>query len=158
MSIKENGKQHIRDIADMSAIISYIKRVFQIVPMLKYLNCENCKMILVVRSDIPMGKGKTAAQCAHAAVECYRQALDNSQYQKIYKSWLLQGQPKVVLKIPNEEGLQSLARNARKAGLIISVIKDAGRTQLQPGTVTALGIGPGPKQVIDELTSNLKLM
>ena len=30
------------------------------------------KMVLVVRTDIGMGKGKACAQCAHAAVACYK--------------------------------------------------------------------------------------
>ena len=33
-----------------------------------------CKMVLVVRKDVKMGKGKTAAQCCHAAVACYKVA------------------------------------------------------------------------------------
>ncbi|PBC33386.1 Peptidyl-tRNA hydrolase [Apis cerana cerana] len=102
-------------------------------------------------------KGKTAAQCAHAAVECCHQVSLNANYQQIYKSWLLQGQSKIVLKISSEEELLSLAKNARKAGLITSIIKDAGKTQLQPGTISTLGIGPGPKQLINNLTLNLKL-
>lgn len=140
----------------MSAIIRYIKRVCN--HTLKYPNIENCKMVLVVRSDIPMGKGKAAAQCAHAAVECYRQASSNTKHQEMYKSWLLDGQPKIVVKIPNGEELVALARKARKSGLIISLIKDAGRTQLVPGTISVLGIGPGPKQIIDSITSGLKLL
>ncbi|XP_076177419.1 peptidyl-tRNA hydrolase 2, mitochondrial [Ptiloglossa arizonensis] len=136
----------------MSAIINYLKRVCTI------SHTENYKMVLIVRSDIRMGKGKTAAQCAHAAVECYRQAVDNTKYKQMYEIWLLTGQPKIVLRIPDEKGLMSLAYNARKAGLIIAMIKDAGRTQLSPGTISALGIGPGPKQVIDDLTSNLQLL
>lgn len=125
---------------------------------IKYSANEDFKMVLVVRSDIVMGKGKTAAQCAHAAIECYRQASCNVKYQHVFNSWLLQGQPKVVLKICNEDELMSLAHSARKAGLIISIIKDAGRTQLIPGTISTLGIGPGPKQAIDKLTLSLKLL
>ncbi|XP_076391634.1 peptidyl-tRNA hydrolase 2, mitochondrial [Megachile rotundata] len=140
----------------MSVIINFIKRIF-IYPV-KYSANEHFKMVLVVRSDIVMGKGKIAAQCAHAAVECYRQASCNTKYEHVFNSWLLQGQPKVVLKICNEGELMSLARSARKAGLIISIIQDAGKTQLLPGTVSTLGIGPGPKQAIDELTSSLKLL
>lgn len=134
----------------------YIKCMF-INPII-YSKNEQYKMVLVVRSDIFMGKGKTAAQCAHAAVQCCYQVSLNTKYQQMYKSWLLQGQSKVVLKISSEEELLSLAKNAHKAGLIISIIKDAGKTQLQPGTISTLGIGPGPKQLIDNLTLNLKLL
>ncbi|XP_043803565.1 peptidyl-tRNA hydrolase 2, mitochondrial-like [Apis laboriosa] len=138
------------------SIMHYIKCMF-INPII-YSKNEQYKMVLVVRSDIFMGKGKTAAQCAHAAVECCHQISLNTKYQQMYKSWLLQGQSKIVLKISSEEELLSLAKNARKAGLIISIIKDAGKTQLQPGTISTLGIGPGPKQLIDNLTLNLKLL
>ncbi|XP_043257202.1 peptidyl-tRNA hydrolase 2, mitochondrial [Colletes gigas] len=140
----------------MRTIINYIKHACS--HALTFSNIENCKMVLVVRSDISMGKGKTAAQCAHAAVECYRQAVENAKYKPLFESWLLRGQPKIVLRISDEESLLSLARKARKAGLIIAIIKDAGRTQLESGTISALGIGPGPKEVIDDLTSNLKLL
>jgi hypothetical protein len=34
----------------------------------------NNKMVLVVRTDLSMGKGKAAAQCAHAAVDLYKKA------------------------------------------------------------------------------------
>ncbi|PIK56816.1 putative peptidyl-tRNA hydrolase 2, mitochondrial [Apostichopus japonicus] len=33
------------------------------------------KMVLVVRQDLKMGKGKVAAQCSHAAVGCYKRAV-----------------------------------------------------------------------------------
>ena len=36
------------------------------------------KMVLVVRTDIGMTKGKAAAQCAHAAVSCYKKATKQS--------------------------------------------------------------------------------
>lgn len=138
------------------SLMNYIKRVFTY--PIKYSKSEHYKMVLVVRSDITMRKGKIAAQCAHAAVECCRQISANEEYQQIYASWLLQGQPKIVLQISDKEKLMSLASDARKAGLIISIIKDAGKTQLKPGATSTLGIGPGPKQLIDDLTSQLRLL
>lgn len=138
------------------SILNSIKRLF--VHPIKYLKDGHYKMVLIVREDIAIGKGKTAALCAHAAVECYRQASVNTKYRQLYESWLSQGQPKIVLRIPNEEQLMSLARSARDAGLIISIIKDAGKTQLCPGTTSTLGIGPGPKEVIDDLTLSLRLL
>ena len=32
------------------------------------------KMVLVIRSDLKMGKGKIGAQCGHAVLGAYRQA------------------------------------------------------------------------------------
>ena len=37
----------------------------------KYFSHDN-KMVFVIRTDLNMGKGKVAAQCAHAAVMCYK--------------------------------------------------------------------------------------
>lgn len=121
-------------------------------------NGENCKMVIVVRSDLPMGRGKTAAQCAHAALECCRMTFNNEKKRLMFETWLRCGQPKIVVKIPNEEELLTLADKAERAGLITAIIKDAGRTQLKPGTVTVVGIGPGSNEIIDSLTSRLRLL
>jgi len=119
---------------------------------------ESCKMVIVVRSDLPMGRGKTAAQCAHAALECCRQTFNNKKRQLMFESWLRNGQPKIVVKIPNEEELLTLANKAQRAGLITAIIKDAGLTQIKPGTITVVGIGPGSNEVIDSLTTRLRLL
>jgi len=119
---------------------------------------ENCKMVIIVRTDISMGKGKVGAQCAHAALECCRQTLNNEKNRQMFQSWLRIGQPKIVLRISNQEELLTLVNKAYHAGLITAVIKDAGRTQLKPGTITAVGIGPGSNEVIDSLTSKLRLL
>ena len=47
---------------------------------------------------------------------------------------------------------------ARSLGVVAEVIADAGRTQIEPGSLTVLGIGPAPKSVIDGITGNLKLL
>lgn len=46
---------------------------------------------------------------------------------------------------------------AREAGLIAALIRDAGRTQIAAGSITVLGIGPGPCKEIDRITGGLKL-
>ncbi|CAF1543725.1 unnamed protein product, partial [Rotaria sordida] len=37
------------------------------------------------------------------------------------------------------------------------LIRDAGRTQIEPGSKTVLGIGPAPSKLINEITRHLKL-
>ncbi|XP_013856203.1 peptidyl-tRNA hydrolase 2, mitochondrial [Austrofundulus limnaeus] len=113
------------------------------------------KMVLVVRTDLKMGKGKVAAQCSHAAVAAYRQVQRRSP--ELLRQWEYCGQPKVVLKAPDQEVLMDLLGSAKQAGLTVSLIQDAGRTQIAPGSRTVLGIGPGPADLIDRVTGDLKL-
>lgn len=114
-----------------------------------------CKMILVVRNDLKMGKGKVAAQCSHAAVSAYKQIQRRNP--ELLKQWEYCGQPKVVVKAPDEETLVQLLTHAKVLGLTVSLIQDAGRTQIAPGSQTVLGIGPGPADLIDKVTGHLKL-
>lgn len=113
------------------------------------------KMILVVRNDLKMGKGKVAAQCSHAAVSAYKQIQRRNP--EMLKQWEYCGQPKVVVKAPDEETLIALLAHAKMLGLTVSLIQDAGRTQIAPGSQTVLGIGPGPADLIDKVTGHLKL-
>ncbi|XP_074528467.1 peptidyl-tRNA hydrolase 2, mitochondrial [Halichoeres trimaculatus] len=113
------------------------------------------KMVLVVRNDLKMGKGKVAAQCSHAAVSAYKQVLRRNP--ELLKQWEYCGQPKVVVKAPDEDTLIDLLGHAKEVGLPVSLIQDAGRTQIAPGSRTVLGIGPGPADLVDEVTGDLKL-
>jgi len=100
------------------------------------------KMVLVVRTDLGMTKGKAAAQCAHAAVMCYKKAL--AEQPKVLSSWETLGQTKVCLRVGGEDELLHLAGLAKDAGLVTGVVRDAGRTQVEVGSFTVLGIGPAP--------------
>ncbi|XP_036974800.1 peptidyl-tRNA hydrolase 2, mitochondrial isoform X2 [Acanthopagrus latus] len=113
------------------------------------------KMILVVRNDLKMGKGKVAAQCSHAAVSAYKQVQRRNP--ELLKQWEYCGQPKVVVKAPDEDTLIDLLGHAKEVGLPVSLIQDAGRTQIAPGSRTVLGVGPGPADLIDKVTGDLKL-
>ncbi len=114
------------------------------------------KMIIVVRNDLGMGKGKIASQCAHAAIQCYKTSLKTNK--RTLNMWLASGQPKVVVKVNTEEELLSIAATSSEQGLVSCLIRDAGKTQLEPCTTTVLGIGPGKKRDIDFVTSHLKLL
>lgn len=113
------------------------------------------KMVLVVRNDLKMGKGKVAAQCSHAAVSAYKQVLRRNP--ELLKQWEYCGQPKVVVKAPDEDTLIDLLGHAKEVGLPVSLIQDAGRTQIAPGSRTVLGVGPGPADLVDQVTGDLKL-
>jgi peptidyl-tRNA hydrolase, PTH2 family len=114
------------------------------------------KQAIVVRNDLKMGKGKIAAQVAHASLAAAEQA--QAKRQRWYEGWKAEGQAKIVLKVDNEHELDELFSKAKAAGLPASIIQDRGLTQLEPGTVTCLGVGPAPDVEVDKITGKLKLL
>lgn len=114
------------------------------------------KQVIVARADIGMGKGKLAAQAAHASLAAAEQAMRRKE--GWYDEWKESGQLKVVVKVHSEEELQELYRKAKSARLPAALIQDRGLTQVEPGTITCLGIGPGPDEQVDSLTGKLKLL
>jgi PTH2 family peptidyl-tRNA hydrolase len=110
------------------------------------------KQVVAVRSDLGLGTGKLAAQVAHAALN----AADNAD-PAVRDRWLAAGGTKVVVKAPDEPTIRDLASEAQRAGLPFAVVDDAGRTQVAPGTTTAIGIGPADAGAIDRLTGDLSL-
>jgi len=111
------------------------------------------KQVLVVRTDLDIGKGKIAAQCAHASVESVLRS-----DAKTVQRWRESGAKKIVLKAESESELKKIQQQAAKAKLISVLISDAGLTQLKPGTKTAVGIGPDSEAKIDKITGKLKLL
>lgn len=118
------------------------------------------RMALCVRTDIPMLKGKAAAQCCHAAVACYKLMSTNA-YESynpgMLNRWEIGGQAKITLKCPSSDDLDLMFAQAMSLGVNAYVVQDAGRTQVDPGTVTVLGLGPAPRSVLDQITGHLKL-
>ena len=69
----------------------------------------------------------------------------------------MSGQMKVTLQAKSEDEILMLQAAAMSLSLTAKIVHDAGRTQIAAGSATVLGIGPGPKSVIDRVTGNLKL-
>ncbi len=114
------------------------------------------KQVIAVRIDLGMSKGKLAAQVAHGAVTAAERARVTKQ--EIWRSWMREGQKKIIVKVTSEEEIHELRRLAITSNLPQAIIQDAGMTELPPGTVTVIGIGPGKTETIDEVTGDLKLL
>lgn len=114
------------------------------------------KQVIIVRKDLGMGIGKMCAQCGHAVilsnVEAWKADKD------IAAEWMKTGQKKIVLKVDDEESLKKLYAAFKYKKIPCALVDDAGLTQLDPGTTTALGIGPWKSSEIDQFTSKLKLL
>jgi len=111
------------------------------------------KQCIVVRSDLKLSKGKTAAQAAHASILAYEKA-----DRRTRERWKKEGQKKVVLQVESESELLELKKKCEELGIPCALVVDAGLTEIPPGTITALGIGPDEAEKIDKVTGNLRLL
>ncbi|MEM1563374.1 MAG: peptidyl-tRNA hydrolase Pth2 [Candidatus Bathyarchaeia archaeon] len=114
------------------------------------------KQVIVFRSDLKLSKGKAAAQAGHAAVSAAEEARKHKR--KWWEAWLNEGQCKVVVKVKSEAELLSLEKQAKEMALPCALIIDKGLTEIPPGTITCLAIGPAPTQEVDKITGNLPLL
>lgn len=114
------------------------------------------KMVVLVRKDLKLSKGKMSVQVAHAAVTCALHAQEDKK--EWFKHWMHEGQKKAVLSVDDKDQLIRYFMLAKAAGLTTYMVQDAGHTEIPPGTTTVCGIGPAPEPDIDKITGMLKLL
>ena len=120
-------------------------------------NPQEYKMVIVVRNDLKMSIGKTAAQVGHAVLGAYQRSMNKNAL--LVNNWQnFSGQAKIVLQVNSEKELNDIEDNAKKNGLVTCLIRDAGRTEVEPNTPTCCAIGPDIVSNIDKITGNLKLL
>jgi len=111
------------------------------------------KQMIILRKDLEMSTGKKCVQCCHACLGAYKNAKKS-----VVKKWESEGQKKVVLEVNSKEELFKLFEKAKKEKIPCFLVEDAGLTELEPGTITALGIGPEDEKKLDKITGSLKLL
>jgi len=114
------------------------------------------KMVIVLRSDLQLSKGKAAVQAGHAAVSAAEEARKHRR--EWWNEWLFEGQRKIAVKVKSEKELLELQEQAENLDLPCALIVDRGLTEIPPNTITCLGIGPAPSEKIDTLTGKLPLL
>jgi len=115
------------------------------------------KQAIVVRKDLKMSCGKIAGQVAHASVS----ALEVTRVLKgegSISDWFDNGQTKIILKVRSKEELETVAQKCKENNIIYYKIEDLGKTQLEPYTLTCIGIGPLNDDLVDEIVGGLKLL
>ena len=117
---------------------------------------EAPSMALIVRADLNLSAGKTAVQCAHAAVQCALEA--RRKHARLMERWRRTGARKICLVDENLPSLHRLASEAQNANLPYHLVQDAGHTEVAPGTITVLGIGPAPRRSLDLITEDLSTL
>ncbi|HWQ17184.1 MAG TPA: peptidyl-tRNA hydrolase Pth2 [Sulfolobales archaeon] len=121
------------------------------------MRLDEFKQVIVVRTDLRMSPGKLAVQVAHASVDAALRSLRNERWRRWLDEWVSQGMKKVVVKGGGEEDLLRIYDECVKRELPCSIVRDAGRTELEPGTLTTVCVGPAPSNIVDEITGKLQL-
>ncbi len=127
------------------------------------------KQVIIVRNDLHMSVGKIAAQVAHGGREFLRRSIsigsDRFNERCFYvdlegseASWLFGDRTTIVLQADSEQHLLRLEQIANQAGVPAYLIRDLGRTEVEPNTATVLSLGPSPKEIMDPITRGLKLL
>lgn len=126
--------------------------------MVKY----DVKMVIVIRRDLNMRKGKMCAQAGHASLMFVRDYLLKGRKideDSIVGQWLFRSQAKIVVGCDDEKQLNDLVQKARNQGLMVHVVTDAGNTEFHgEPTVTCAALGPARKDQLDKITGDLKLL
>ena len=137
----------------------------------------NSKMMIVMRRDLKMRKGKIAAQAGHACIDAVLQALKKEDRMNDLtrtpegmmlnmtdkpdsplSEWFNNGCTKVCVYVDSEEELLEIARKAEERGIIAAVITDWGLTEFHgEHTKTCLALEPLPEEIANELTGELPL-
>jgi PTH2 family peptidyl-tRNA hydrolase len=113
------------------------------------------KQVIIVRSDLKLGKGKLAAHVSHASLAGYK--LVKERGPEFVEEWEREGEKKIIVKVEGERELFELYEEMKKE-IPCVIIRDAGFTQIPPGTVTCLVVGPWKDEEVDRFTKDLKLL
>ena len=135
------------------------------------------KMMIVMRRDLKMRKGKIAAQAGHACIEAVLTALQKedrlcdltmtaegmalcteNKPSTPLSEWFENGCAKVCVYVDSEEELLRVAEKAAERDVAAAVITDAGMTEFHGiPTKTCLALEPLPAEIADLFTGSLPL-
>lgn len=103
------------------------------------------KQVIVVRNDLGISTGKLVTQACHAAVLGYRDTEARGDEKKV---------------VVHTDGATLMERRDRAKHNEVphQLVQDAGKTEVGPGTVTALAVGPAPEDQVDSITGDLPLV
>ena len=124
---------------------------------------QRTKLVCLVRQDLGMGVGKIAAQVSHAAVGAYKLIDQKAKGGRaadadIFNAWEAAGEPTIVLAVSSLAQLEDLVSQAAASSLPVYKVADAGRTEVDAGTVTVAAVGAASVSAIDAVTGSLSLL
>lgn len=129
------------------------------------------KMVIAMRRDLGMRKGKMVAQGSHAALKFLVENMRHSYQMKTREAiirlsneeveWLLRDglSTKICVSVNSEQELLDLIQKARDAKITVHSVTDAGKTEFKGvPTLTCAAFGPAPSESLDKITGHLPLL
>lgn len=136
------------------------------------------KMVIVMRKDLNMRKGKIASQAGHAAMlfllggdiqDPDSSVYDEKDYRRRFKlevrlswkmrGWLQSDYAKITVSVNSEAELLALIGQARAGGVEVWPVYDNGLTEFHGvKTLTCAAFGPDLASVLDPITGKLPLL
>lgn len=121
------------------------------------LPMSNPKLVIAVRTDLKMRRGKESAQIGHASMAW---VFRHSQVTPHIDEWIdpkKGDQTKIVVAVDSEQELLALLEQAFMAGVETYPIRDAGHTEVAPNTLTCASFGPALPETLDPILGHLRL-
>jgi len=129
------------------------------------------KQVIVMRKDLNLRKGKMIAQGSHASMKVILDTMNMHPTEEsgihemtLYlkdgtalMDWIEGKFTKVCVSVDSEQELLDIYQQAKDAGLIVSLITDAGLTEFGGvPTNTCIAIGPSWEDDVNKITGHLK--
>ena len=92
------------------------------------------KMWLAVRTELPVSVGKLLGQAMHAAGWLHLRVA--TERPALLQEYLKDATPKIVVSVSSLAALERVEREAEAAGIPHQSVRDAGRSEIEPGTKT----------------------
>jgi len=113
---------------------------------------------LIINDDLKMSKGKIASQCAHAILNVHRFMLSTKTRNE---SWEFNGEKIVALKASGvviRQLLEEYGEPIPNSRLNVFPVYDAGRTEVEAGSLTVLATTPITNDIKPDILNMLKLL
>jgi len=127
---------------------------------------SNIKMVIAVRKDLSMRKGKLAAQVAHASMKFLTDNNESERGDELYVKlspeetvWMTGSFTKIVVGVESQDALEHLMFLAQLEGIEAHSVVDLGKTEFNGiPTLTCAAFGPCEEEQLNKLTGHLKLL
>lgn len=114
------------------------------------------KIWIMIPKGMFMTRGKAAAQSGHAVGTCMV-LMDRADRARV-DLYMAQGQAKISVGVEDEDELRQMVDLCRAAGLVATLVEDAGRTEFAGRTVTYGAVGPYLKSELPSKVKRLRML